>query len=43
MISEGACVYGSGVVPGRFHDNLCEIDGIKLRLQDGRGVKHIPV
>ena len=31
-IYEGAWVYGFGVVPGRFIDNLCEIEGIKLRL-----------
>ena len=29
MISnEGAHVYGFGVVPGRFLDHLCEIEGI---------------
>jgi hypothetical protein len=28
----GAHVYGFGVVPGRFIDNLCEIEGIHLRL-----------
>jgi hypothetical protein len=28
----GARVYGFGVVPGRFIDNLCEIEGIKLGL-----------
>jgi hypothetical protein len=27
-IYEGARVYGFGVVPGRFIDNLCEIEGI---------------
>jgi hypothetical protein len=27
-IYEGAHVYGFGVVPGRFFDNLCEIEGI---------------
>jgi hypothetical protein len=27
-IYEGACVYGFRVVPGRFLDNLCEIEGI---------------
>ena len=27
-IDEGAHVYGFRVVPGRFHDNLCEIEGI---------------
>ena len=27
-IYEGAHVYGFGVVPGRFIDNLCEIEGI---------------
>ena len=42
-IDEGALVYGFVVVPGRFLDNLCEIVGIYLRLQDGQGVKHIPV
>ena len=42
-IYEGARVYRSGVVPGGFIDNLCEIGGIKLRLQGGRGVKHVPV
>ena len=31
-IYEGAHVYGFMVVPGRFIDNLCEIEGIKLRL-----------
>ena len=31
-IYEGARVYGFGVVPGRFIDNLCEIEGIKFRL-----------
>jgi hypothetical protein len=31
-ISEGARVYGFGVVLGRFIDHLCEIEGIKLRL-----------
>ena len=31
-IYEGARVYGFGVVPGRFIDNLCEIEGIKLGL-----------
>ena len=27
-IYEGASVYGFGVVPGRFLDNLCEVEGI---------------
>jgi hypothetical protein len=27
-IYEGARVYGFGVVPARFIDNLCEIEGI---------------
>ena len=27
-IYEGAHFYGFGVVPGRFLDNLCEIEGI---------------
>ena len=27
-IYEGARVYGFGVVPGMFIDNLCEIEGI---------------
>ena len=31
-IYEGAHVYGFGVVPGGFVDNLCEIEVIKLRL-----------
>ena len=31
-IDDGALVYGFGVVPGRFIDHLCEIEGIKLRL-----------
>ena len=31
-IYEGASVYGFRVVPGRFLDNLCEIEGIYLRL-----------
>ena len=31
-IYEGAHVYEFGVVPGRFIDNLCEIEGIKLKL-----------
>jgi hypothetical protein len=31
-IYEGACVYGFAVVPAGFIDNLCEIEGIKLRL-----------
>ena len=31
-IYEGARVYGFGVVPGRFLDHLCEIEGIYLRL-----------
>ena len=31
-IYEGAHVYGFGVVPCGFIDNLCEIEGIKLRL-----------
>ena len=31
-IYEGARVYGFGVVPGRFLDNLCEIEGTYLRL-----------
>ena len=33
-IYEGPCVYGfnNKVVPGRFLDNLCEIEGIYLRL-----------
>ena len=43
IMFEGARAYGFGVVPGRFIDNLCEIEGIKLRLYDGRGVKHAPV
>jgi hypothetical protein len=37
-IYEGACVYGFGVVRGRFVDNLCKIDCIKLKLNDCRGV-----
>ena len=40
---EDAHVYGFGVVPGRFPDNLCEIEGIYLRLLGSRGVKHIPI
>ena len=32
LVNTGARVYGFGVVPGRFIDNLCEIEGIKLRL-----------
>jgi hypothetical protein len=28
---------------GSCIDNFCEIEGIKLRFLDGRGVKHIPV
>ena len=28
VIYEGARVYGFRVIPGRFHDNLCEIEGI---------------
>jgi hypothetical protein len=31
-IYEGARVYGFGVVPGRFIDNVCEIEGINLGL-----------
>jgi hypothetical protein len=31
-INEGAHVYRVGVVPGRFLDHLCEIEGIYLRL-----------
>ena len=31
-IYEGARVYGFGVVPGRFIDHLCDIEGIKHRL-----------
>ena len=31
-IYEGAHVYGFGGVSGRFLDNLCEIEAIKLRL-----------
>ena len=31
-IYEGARFYGFGVVPGGFIDNLCEIEGINLRL-----------
>ena len=31
-IYEGARVYGFGIVPGRFIEHLCEIEGIKLRL-----------
>jgi hypothetical protein len=31
-IYEGAHVCGFGVVPGRFLDNLCEIEGIQFRL-----------
>jgi hypothetical protein len=31
-IYEGAHVYEFRVVPGRFLDNLCEIEGIYLRL-----------
>ena len=31
-IYEGVHVYGFRFVPGRFLDNLCEIEGIKLRL-----------
>jgi hypothetical protein len=27
-IYEGARVYGFGVIPGTFIDNLCEIEGI---------------
>ena len=27
-IYEGACVYRFGVVPGRFLENVCEIEGI---------------
>jgi hypothetical protein len=27
-IYDGAHVYGFGVIPGRFLDNLCEIEGI---------------
>ena len=42
-IYEGAHIYGFRVVPGRFLDKLCEIEGIELRLEIGRGVKHIPV
>ena len=30
-IYQGACVYRFGVVLGRFINNLCEIEGIKLR------------
>ena len=41
-IYEGAHGYGFWVVPGRFLDHLCEIEGIQLRLQDVRGVKHVP-
>ena len=26
-IYEGTCVYRFGVVPGRYIDNLCEIEG----------------
>ena len=36
-IYEGSRVYGFGVVPGGFIDNLCEIEGIELRLKDGWG------
>ena len=31
-IYEGAHVYGFMVVPGRFPDNLCKIEGIQLEL-----------
>ena len=31
-IYEGSHVYGFRFVPGRFIDNLCEIEGIDLRL-----------
>jgi hypothetical protein len=30
-IYEGAHVTGFGVVPGRFHDNLCEIEGLETQ------------
>ena len=30
-IYEGALVYGFGVIPCGFIDNLCEIESIKLR------------
>ena len=32
MISIRVPVFTALVVPGRFIDNLCEIEGIKLRL-----------
>jgi hypothetical protein len=42
-IYDGAHVYGFRVVPGRFFDDLCEMEGIYHRLKDSRGAKHVPV